>query len=67
MAFNFERYTSNNPLLHEIEEEDTVSSSGIEMGQGSKYSRADLEQAIFNAKSNGDKKDESLLYRTSIW
>ena len=62
MAFNFERYTSNNPLLQEIEEEVTAGSSGIEMGQGSKYSRADLEQAIFNAKSNGVKKEDALYY-----
>ena len=62
MAFNFERYTSNNPLLQEIEEEVTAGSSGIEMGQGSKYPKADLEQAIFNAKSNGVKKDEALYY-----
>lgn len=33
MAFNFEKYKTNNPLLQEIEEEVTVSSSGVEMGQ----------------------------------
>lgn len=75
MAFNFRQYTSNNPLLQELEnidqyaedgeyanEEVTVSSSGVEMGQSSKTPRADLEQAIFNAKSNGVKKHEALYY-----
>ena len=31
MSFNFKSYTSNNPLLQEVEEEVTVSSSGVEM------------------------------------
>ena len=75
MAFNFRQYTSNNPLLQELEnidqyaedgeytnEEVPVSSSGVEMGQSGKYPRADLEQAIFNAKSNGVKKHEALYY-----
>lgn len=33
MTFNFNKYKTNNPLLQEIEEEVTVSSSGVEMGQ----------------------------------
>ena len=32
MSFNFKSYTSNNPLLQEVDEEVTVSSSGVEMG-----------------------------------
>jgi archaellum component FlaC len=35
MPFNFKSYTSNNPLLKEVDEEVTVSSSGVEMGQNS--------------------------------
>ena len=31
MSFNFDKYKANNPLLQEIEEEITVSSSGVEM------------------------------------
>ena len=31
MSFNFNKYKANNPLLQEIEEEVTVSSSGVEM------------------------------------
>lgn len=31
MAFNFKSYTANNPLLQEVEEEVTVSSSDVEM------------------------------------
>lgn len=31
MAFNFKSYTANNPLLQEVDEEVTVSSSGVEM------------------------------------
>lgn len=33
MSFNYNKYKTNNPLLQEIEEEVTVSSSGVEMGQ----------------------------------
>lgn len=56
MAFNFERYTSNNPLLQEIEEEVTAGSSGIEMGQGSKYPLVGIENAVLAAiEANIDK------------
>lgn len=53
MAFNFEKYTSNNPLLHEIEEEVTVSSSGIEMGQSNKYPLIGIENAVLAAIDAG--------------
>ena len=53
MAFNFERYTSNNPLLHEIEEEVTVSSSGIEMGQDNNYPLVGIENAVLAAIDAG--------------
>ena len=56
MAFNFERYTSNNPLLQEIEEEVTAGSSGIEMGQRSKYPLVGIENAVLAAiEANIDK------------
>jgi hypothetical protein len=56
MAFNFEKYTSNNPLLHEIEEEVTVSSSGIEMGQSNNYPLVGIENAVLAAiEANIDK------------
>jgi len=53
MAFNFERYTSNNPLLHEIEEEVTVSSSGVEMGQSNQYPLIGIENAVLAAIEAG--------------
>jgi hypothetical protein len=53
MAFNFERYTSNNPLLHEIEEEVTFSSSGVEMGQSNKYPLIGIENAVLAAIEAG--------------
>jgi hypothetical protein len=53
MAFNFEKYTSNNPLLHEIEEEVTVGSSGIEMGQSNNYPLVGIENAVLAAIDAG--------------
>ena len=61
MAFNFRQYTSNNPLLEELENIDQYAEDGEFMGED-KYPRADLEKAIFNAKSNGVKKHEALYY-----
>jgi hypothetical protein len=53
MAFNFERYTSNNPLLHEIEEEVTVSSSGVQMEEADQYPLVGIETAVLNAIKAG--------------
>lgn len=66
MAFNFRQYTSNNPLLQELEnidqyaedgeytnEEVTVSSSGVEMGQGNKYPLIGIENAVLAAIDAG--------------
>lgn len=53
MAFNFQKYTSNNPLLHEIEEEVTVSSSDIEMGQSNNYPLVGIENAVLAAIDAG--------------
>jgi hypothetical protein len=53
MAFNFEKYTSNNPLLQEIEEEVTVSSSGVEMGQSNNYPLVGIENAVLAAIDAG--------------
>lgn len=69
MAFNFRKYTSNNPLLQEIDDDPTVSNvdayaetGGLEEDETKKYPRATLEKAIFDAKSNGVKKHEALYY-----
>lgn len=66
MAFNFRQYTSNNPLLQELDnidqyaengefanEEVTVSSSGVEMGQGNKYPLIGIENAVLAAIEAG--------------
>ena len=53
MAFNFERYTSNNPLLQEIEEEVTVSSSGVQMEEADQYPLVGIETAVLNAIKSG--------------
>ena len=53
MAFNFESYKTNNPLLQEIEEEVTVSSSGVEMGQANKYPLVGIENAVLAAIDAG--------------
>lgn len=57
MAFNFEKYTSNNPLLQEIEEEVTVSSSGVEMGQSNNYPLVGIENAVLAAIDAGIDKE----------
>lgn len=69
MAFNFKQYTSNNPLLQEINDDPTVSNvdayaetGGLEEDEAKKYPRATLEKAIFDAKSNGVKKVDALYY-----
>lgn len=79
MAFNFKRYTSNNPLLQEIEEEVTVSSSGVEMGQMTEDVdiwqlagehledfRSDLANAHAIASQNGDKDWLQALNRIAL-
>lgn len=59
MSFNFKSFTANNPLLQEIEEEVTVSSSGIEMGQNSQdsFPRVEFEDAVRKALQAGVDKD----------
>jgi len=66
MAFNFDKYKANNPLLQEIEEEVTVSSSGVEstyteeldgagnqMDEVEKYPLIAIEKAALAAKKAG--------------
>ena len=63
MSFNFNKYKANNPLVQEIEEEVTVSSSGVEMEDGvkdiehyneeTKYPLIDVEKAALAAKEAG--------------
>lgn len=43
MPFNFNKYKANNPLLQEIEEEVTVSSSGVEMEEDYEDGVSDIE------------------------
>ena len=43
MSFNFNKYKANNPLLQEIEEEVTVSSSGVEMEEDYESGVSDIE------------------------
>lgn len=67
MSFNFKSFTANNPLLQEIEEEVTVSSSGIEMGQSSqdKFPRVEFEDAVRKALQAGVDKDT--LHKIIDW
>jgi hypothetical protein len=53
MAFNFNKYKSNNPLLQEVEEEVSVSSSGVEMEEETKYPLIAVEKAALEAKEAG--------------
>jgi hypothetical protein len=77
MAFNFKNYTANNPLLEDLEnidqyaedgqyanEEVTVSSSGVEMGQ-SQYPRIEFEDAVRKALQAGIDKDT--LHKIIDW
>ena len=78
MAFNFKKYTSNNPLLEELEnidqyaedgestneEEVAVSSSGVEMGQ-SEYPRIEFEDAVRKALQAGI--DKNTLHKIIDW
>lgn len=77
MAFNFKKYTANNPLLEDLEnidqyaedgeyanEEVTVSSSGVEMGQ-SQYPRIEFEDAVRKALQAGIDKDT--LHKIIDW
>lgn len=68
MAFNYEKYTANNPLLQEIDEEVSVSSSGVEMesdnlqsAEVSKYPRADFADAVYKANRAGLSKEDLLI------
>jgi hypothetical protein len=60
MSFNYKQYTANNPLLQEVDEEVTVSSSGVEMEEGSNYPRVALEQAALEAKEAGVDREEAV-------
>ena len=77
MAFNFNKYKANNPLLEDLEnidqyaedgeyanEEVTVSSSGVEMGQ-SQYPRIEFEDAVRKALQAGIDKDT--LHKIIDW
>lgn len=77
MAFNFNKYTSNNPLLQELDnidqyaesgeytaEEVTVDSSGVEMGQ-SEYPRVEFEDAVRKALQAGI--DKNTLHKIIDW
>ena len=65
MAFNFKQYTSNNPLLQQInedEEDPTISNVDAYAQEGgldeedSKFPRVEFEQAVIKAlKANIDK------------
>ena len=59
MAFNYDNYLKNNPLLQKIEEKAPISSSGVEMEEEvSKYPRADFADAVYKANRAGLSKDD---------
>lgn len=67
MPFNFKSFTANNPLLQEVEEEVTVSSSGVEMEEEEKYQypMAEFGEAVYKASQAGISKET--LHKLVDW
>jgi hypothetical protein len=77
MAFNFKQFTSNNPLLKEIDAEefdymdndqlDAAGLTGDKIGpeDGDKFPRVDFENAVIKAIKSGIDKDT--LHKIIDW
>lgn len=67
MSFNFKSYTANNPLLQEVEEEVSVSSSGVEMEgeEQYQYPMAEFGEAVYKASQAGISKET--LHKLVDW
>ena len=66
MAFNFNKYKSNNPLLQELENIDQYAEDGeFKMEADSKYPRIEFEDAVRKALQAGIDKDT--LHKIIDW
>ena len=64
MAFNFNKYKSNNPLLQELENIDQYAEDGEFMAED-KYPRVEFEDAVRKALQAGI--DKNTLHKIIDW